>query len=62
MSAIFFALAICVLATAVFVLLRDPARKQEQSATKIDPAEEDEILQGLLLEMELDAIEERETE
>ena len=50
MSIVFFGLAVCVLLTALFVLLRDPARKRRKSAT--EAFDDDEILRELLLEME----------
>ena len=59
MSIVFFALALGVLLTAVFVLIRDPSpQRSKPTVVNEKLSNDDEILRELLLEMELDAIEE----
>ena len=59
MSIVFFALALGVLLTAVFVLIRDPSPQRSKPTIASEKlSKDDKILRELLLEMELDAIDE----
>ena len=61
MSIVFFGLALGVLLTALFVLIRDPSpQRSKPTAASEKLSKDDEILRELLLEMELDAIDDAE--